>query len=290
MWKSFICFSEKVIKEHRQQADSTTLYRCPNCELGIFLPQIIGTPTFYQELGAISDGVYGIEDRWEFDEALKDGVGWRSIIEIGSGTGAYLDRAVKTADAVGIEYNPDAVAQLRAKGLCVYGVDDQQELTDRKGQFDAAFSFQVLEHVADPVAFVEACKDWVRPGGMIGLCVPNSAGIMRHYRRNMFDLPPHHATRWSSRTLTVLAERLGLHIERIAYQPLYHYHYPYVIWWWKDIIRGESYFRRALRGRGTNVLSHMSQLLLRLGIKRLPLRGHSVYVLMTLPEKARDDC
>jgi SAM-dependent methyltransferase len=251
------------------------------------LPQIVGTPAFYQELGAGVEAVYEIQDRWEFDEAIQDvkrSADCRSIIEIGSGGGVFLERATTITDAFGIEYNPDAVAHLRTKGLSVYGIDEQEKLAARKGQFDAVFSFQVLEHVPDPVAFVQSCKDWVRPGGKIGVCVPNSAGFLRHFHNDFFNLPPHHTTLWSAHTLTALAECLNLQVERVAYQPLYHYHYSLLLTWWKDVMRGESFVKRHVRYRGAQLLSQLLQILPKLGIKRLPLRGHSVYILLRLPE------
>lgn len=212
-------FSPEVVAEHRRQADHTRLYVCARCEFGVFAPQIIGTGAFYEALQADPAAPYYVEDKWEFGEAVNDFAPGASIIELGCGPGNFLTAAQSRAGrVVGSEYNAKAQAIARARGFEVLG--PEAALDPYHGVFDAAFSFHVLEHVSDPVAFVSTLAALVKPGGRIGISVPNDKGVIRFVMPCASNMPPHHASHWSAVTFKALAERLGLRIRRIAYEPL----------------------------------------------------------------------
>ena len=223
MWKP-VHFSEATVREHRQQSDSTGLYRCPGCELEIFLPQIIATPQFYVEAYNLdgsqseSDFTYS-ESKWDFDTALQDARGLHSILEVGCGPGHFLDQVAKVADdVVGVEFNRTALETARARGHAV--VDALGTLEQAKGSFDAVFSFHVLEHVRNPLEFLREISGWVKPGGIVGISLPNRGGPIRFIQPCIQDMPPHHATRWRKKTFEVLARRLGWGIRRLTLEPL----------------------------------------------------------------------
>lgn len=226
-----IQFDKETIEEHRCQSEYTQMYSCPECDLEVFLPQIIGTPDFYIELQKASDPYY-VSDKWDFEEALKDAKNAESIIEIGCGPGTFLEKAKPYVNQVfGVEYNDQALKIARSKGLKVFGVDDE-DAVKMKGQLDAAFSFHVLEHVPDPVGFIREMFTWVKPGGFIGLSVPNMEGPVKYINPCISDMPPHHATRWKMQTFEVLAKRHGFKIERVAYEPLCASNYYYYSSYW----------------------------------------------------------
>lgn len=287
LWQP-IKFSESTIAEHCNQATSTRLYSCTNCRLGIFLPQIIGTPSFYAELQRDPSAQYYVENKWEFSEALKDAMGSHSVIELGCGPGNFLHRAGSMVpDVCGTEYNEDAVRVARSKGLKVFSLT--RDLADRKGQFDAAFSFHVLEHVADPMSFVEELCSWVKPGGIVGISVPNQDGPISYVNPCVQNMPPHHATRWCLRTFQVAAERLGLKMERWAVEPLIErdeYYYSY--FWVKSRYNGKSFASRFVRSILHKVMPRMFRVIFRIlalfGKRSLTLlNGQSLYVLMRTP-------
>lgn len=217
-------FSEATIRDHRQQSELTELYSCPRCKLEIFLPQIIATPQFYVEAYNLDGSQTGSdlsysETKWDFDVALDDAQGLHSVLEIGCGPGYFLDRVSRvTDDVMGVEYNAKALDTARRKG---YSVLDSLSVPDRsKGSFDAAFSFHVLEHVRDPLDFLRNAAAWVKPGGLVGISLPNRAGPIRFIEPCVQDMPPHHATRWQGKTLEFLAERLGWSVHRMEFEPL----------------------------------------------------------------------
>lgn len=117
----------------------------------------------------------------------------RSVLEIGAGEGALGVRLASIYDYVGLE--PDraayAVAERRfaqaGRGVVVNG---GLEGLDPTREFDLVCAFEVLEHIADPIAALEAWRSRVARGRWLLLTVP--AGEHRfgaadrrvgHYRR-----------------------------------------------------------------------------------------------------------
>ncbi len=279
-------FSKKTIEEHRLQSEYTQMYSCPECKLEIFLPQIIGTSNFYLELQKTSSGSYYVDEKWEFDEALKDVKKSDSIIEIGCGPGNFLSKVKPyVAYACGTEYNEYAITIARSKGLKVFGIPDVNAL-QKKGQFDAAFSFHVLEHVSDPVRFLLEMISCVKPNGKIGISVPNMDGPVRYMNPCISNMPPHHATRWKLQTFQVLAERLGLTIERVAFEPLsMKNHSYYSVYWVNHALPGNSFIIRLIRGFMRKALYMFFVMLSTLGKHSVAcLRGQSIYVCLSKAE------
>jgi SAM-dependent methyltransferase len=91
--------------------------------------------------------------------------------------------------------------------------------THGAGRFDVACSFQVLEHIADPRAFLLESLACVRGGGFLIVSVPNANGYMR-YASDLLDAPPHHVTRWPRRSLRHLATLFDLELIDRANEPL----------------------------------------------------------------------
>jgi 2-polyprenyl-3-methyl-5-hydroxy-6-metoxy-1,4-benzoquinol methylase len=93
------------------------------------------------------------------------------VAEIGCGHGSLLtvlrDRG---HDVRGVELSPSAAAFCRAKGLDVReGVDFGAE----EAAYDLVASFQVIEHVLDPRAFVRRMIAPVKPGGVVAITTEN---------------------------------------------------------------------------------------------------------------------
>ena len=78
----------------------------------------------------------------------------------------------------GIDASPEVIAVARnhaAKmGLEIdYRAGDVQELG---GQFDFSTALEVIEHVADPAAFVKALAKRLAPDGLLVMSTPNATG------------------------------------------------------------------------------------------------------------------
>lgn len=284
-WKGAHEFKPEVVQEHLQQSSTIHLYRCPNCLLEIYLPPVIGTESFYQELQDDRTVSYYREDKWDFDEALKEVRSCETILEIGCGPGSFLAKAKpRVKKACGTEFSKSAMQIARGRGLEVYGLG--ADLSDLKGTFDAAFSFHVLEHVQDPIGFVRDMSAFVKPGGIVCISVPNQDGPLKHIPEALMNMPPHHVTRWQLKTFQALADQLKFRIVRVAYEPLLLENYSYYSHFWLNSrLPAATAIHRMLKQVLAASMQWFFTTLMKLKFRYfLPLRGQAIYVVMRKQE------
>jgi 2-polyprenyl-3-methyl-5-hydroxy-6-metoxy-1,4-benzoquinol methylase len=195
------------------------LYRCKTTDLKFFVPsELLGSPSLYASLQQYH--WYYMPDRWEYGVAIENLTGSNAILEIGSGSGSFLQPACEAGlNIEGIEVNHAAVEAARNKGLPVAAGDLNSLSMDRPERFDAVCAFQVLEHLSDPKIFITSALKLLKVGGKLILSVPNSESFLRH-QFNLLDMPPHHMTRWSKKTFKALETLFPLKLEELLVEPL----------------------------------------------------------------------
>lgn len=99
----------------------------------------------------------------------------------------------------------------------------EQHVTTHEGQYDVACAFQVIEHLADPLAEVQRMARVVRAGGHVAIGVPHVPSAMTRIPNFLVNAPPHHLTWWTREALRALAARTGLEVvsvEQVPWGPL----------------------------------------------------------------------
>ena len=98
----------------------------------------------------------------------------KKVIDIGCGGGILTESmAKKGADVTGIDLSEKAlqVADLHSleSGVQVrYELISAEDMAAREaGQYDVVTCMEMLEHVPDPAAIVQACANLVKPGGHV---------------------------------------------------------------------------------------------------------------------------
>lgn len=210
---------------------------CPLSRYEFFHPPAVaGSPKLYEQLGAFA-WYYG-EDKWEHrqvESALLHSAA-HSVLEIGCGPGTFLKRLPKSLDAVGLETNTRAAAAGQAAGLHIETLDLDGFRDAHPGhRFDAVCSFQVLEHIPDPLPFLRGCLDRLEPGGTLYLSVPDGHGFHATIPTldHIMDAPPHHVGRWNLATFQYLARVLPVELCHAAFEPMQTHHLK---WYLKNLL------------------------------------------------------
>lgn len=135
-----------------------------------------------------------------------------SVLEIGCSSGSFLSHIQKDYDPYGLEWNPDDAAYVRDVGElpCEEGTLDDCYPGRR---FGAIAALQVLEHQADPVAFLKQVRSRLIGGGYLYLELPNASNILltaidAPAYRDFFYTEPH-ITYWEPETLATALQALG---------------------------------------------------------------------------------
>jgi 2-polyprenyl-3-methyl-5-hydroxy-6-metoxy-1,4-benzoquinol methylase len=107
-------------------------------------------------------------------ELVRRSRGTGTLLDIGPGTGAFLNHASGAGwSVVGLEASRYAAARATLQ----YGIDvrcgtlQTVDLGDER--FDVIHMSHVLEHFSDPVASLTVVHKWLRPGGFLIIEVPN---------------------------------------------------------------------------------------------------------------------
>ncbi len=123
----------------------------------------------------------GYEERYAFafDRlAARTGTAPGSVLDVGCGIGNFLAwSAPRVTAATGVDVDATAVAGARERGLTAVLPDGLDAALD--GPVDVLTMWDVIEHVADPHAFVADVVDRLRPGGHLLLETPDAAFPVR---------------------------------------------------------------------------------------------------------------
>jgi 2-polyprenyl-3-methyl-5-hydroxy-6-metoxy-1,4-benzoquinol methylase len=178
-----------------------------------FAPVSSGDGEFYSNL--MRRMGYDSETKPEFSEAASFIAPESMVLDVGCGMGAFSLKC--PGSYCGIDTNRTAIEDGVTLGRNVrYGfVQDEAE-----GKYDVVTAFQVLEHVDDPVGFIQACINCLRPGGTIIISTPNMRGMTGYVPNEILNLPPHHLTWWDDSSLKSLIDGNNCNTCKIWYEPL----------------------------------------------------------------------
>ncbi|GAA3897327.1 bifunctional 2-polyprenyl-6-hydroxyphenol methylase/3-demethylubiquinol 3-O-methyltransferase UbiG [Sphingomonas limnosediminicola] len=123
-----------------------------------------------------------VDQHWQCDECNRRPLEGKSALDVGCGAGLLAEPLARLgATVTGIDASPEVIAIARqhaaAVGLKIdYRSGDVQALD---GKYDLITCMEVVEHVADPGAFVKALATRLAPNGLLIMSTPNATGWSR---------------------------------------------------------------------------------------------------------------
>jgi len=202
---------------------SLHVYACEQTGLRFYRGIDPGDGPFYENLMRFD--WYYIDWKWEHEVVKSLLTSNDYLLEIGCGNGGFLNGIREICpNSEGIELNDKAVEKSQSRGLKVFN-DSLESLVEKKADtLDYIVSFQVLEHVQYPGAFLKSALLLLKSGGKLIVSVPNNDSFLRLDKFNTLNLPPHHMNLWDESSLTKVGEYLGTKPPQFHYEPLQDYH------------------------------------------------------------------
>lgn len=167
----------------------------------IFAPR---AHTVLEKVGKYSTGTGSAEPGW--------------IADIGAGYGVFCEEMSKIApraNVFAIEPSPGLAQACQRKRLTVVPMflEDavRADLPIGSAEQGTLTSFELLEHVQDPKAFLKSCKRLLKPGDLLVLTTLNGLGldIQVLWEKSKSVHPPHHINFFNPRSVKLLVERVG---------------------------------------------------------------------------------
>jgi SAM-dependent methyltransferase len=204
-----------------EQYGRYSLYACASCDLHFWEPRELPDAYWYEQMyGGRDEKLLPLEPGHKYFLADPIAPGQGELLDIGCGTGNFLAAARDAGYEVsGTELDRNAARFAKERvGLPRVFPLTISEFVERypDQKFEVVTLFEVLEHQAAPVEFVQKVKSCLRPRGFIALSVPNRERWLTG--PDVLDYPPNHFLRWNSHALTSLLSTHGFEILSVREQ------------------------------------------------------------------------
>jgi SAM-dependent methyltransferase len=200
-------FNERIVSD--LDICDYDIYKCENCLFEYSNPMISGSTNFYNWITKHS--IYYPSERWEWwiviEYIKRNNI--NSILEIGCGNGDFLNLCKSSGiNCVGLDLTEESVQKCKNNGLKVHccTIEDYLKMENVDKKFDMVVSFHTLEHVDDPVSYI---NDNLKLSNRVLVSTP----LTPDHKLPFFDplnYPPHHTTRWKTKSYVALANKLKL--------------------------------------------------------------------------------
>lgn len=192
---------------------------CKECDLRFFIDNSYQMPTgddgFYNALNKFP--WYYMAEKNEYQYAKKYIKASDKVLEVGCGKAAFA-KFIPTKDYTGLEFSTDAKKLAAQSGINIENISIEEYAKKHSNSFDVVCSFQVLEHVSNPRGFIKSKLEALKGGGAMIIAIPSEESFLKDCVNGILNMPPHHLSRFSDKTLQNIAEIFDLKLIDIYHE------------------------------------------------------------------------
>lgn len=208
------------------------IYQCSSCKV-IWHEDILGDLNQYYESkeyrqslegSSEEDQFYSRHDKESLDKFLYTGTSIfrkKVVADIGCGCGAFLDFLKGVASSV-IAVEPSEFYReiMGRKGFETYPYA-KDAIENWAEKVDIATSFDVIEHVSDPLLFMSELHNLLAKGGKAIIGTPTETPVMRHLLGEIYEkkllFSTQHLWIFSEESLKQVAQKAGFEKMEVKY-------------------------------------------------------------------------
>jgi 2-polyprenyl-3-methyl-5-hydroxy-6-metoxy-1,4-benzoquinol methylase len=230
-----LCGKDTPIKRYEKRGFN--IVECSNCHMVYTNPRLKG-----EKIGELYDADYfqghgfdksvdyvaDVKDHtqaarqtfslndWDLDSIKqllgnRKGEGKLRLLEIGCGTGVFLDKARQHGfDVEGLELSAYAADFVRKMGIPVR-TESIESANDAPNTWDVIVMREVIEHLPHPKKSLETVYSWLKPGGVLFMATGNYDCPERKLKGAdwFYFMPEGHLYYFSNRTMTNYLKKVG---------------------------------------------------------------------------------
>ena len=139
------------------------------------------------------------------------------LLDVGCGIGYFLEVAKERGwEVYGTEFTDEAVTICTDKGIHIQkGILDPNNYDS--ASFDVITSFEVIEHINNPIEELENFNSLLRKGGLVYITTPNFNSLLRYRLKEAYNVItyPEHLSYYTPRTLKRAFKQSGFTCKKI---------------------------------------------------------------------------
>jgi 2-polyprenyl-3-methyl-5-hydroxy-6-metoxy-1,4-benzoquinol methylase len=138
-----------------------------------------------------------------------------ALLDLGCSAGSFL-KSLQSKEWVlyGIDMSSESARRAQAESGAKVFVGDILDAPFHASSFDAITCFHVFEHLYKPREVLSKVLEWLKPGGIFYVLVPNIDSAGAHiFRSYWYALElPRHVFHYSPKSLSMMARSVGLEV------------------------------------------------------------------------------